>query len=415
MTMVQLGLRQNARQFWLLVLINALVGGMVGLERTILPGMAKDVFGMSSHAAIFSFIVFFGLAKSVSNYFAGALADRFGRKNLLLAGWAAGLAVPFLLLSAQSWSWIIVANILLGINQGLAWSTTVVMKIDLAGERQRGMAMGWNEFAGYVAVAISAYATSFIAERYGVRPYPFYLGIGFSVLGTLLSWLFVRDTIHHATLEARNAKQLPLKKIFWQTTWKHRNVGAVTQAGFVNNLNDAMVWGLLPLVLAARGYSLKETGLVTALYPAAWGLAQLFTGKLSDLICKKKLLFWGMTVQGLALLLFLFTRTVWESAAVAVVLGLGTALVYPTFLASVAENIHPLQRAHAVGIFRFWRDAGYVAGALLIGLLSDLSGSSAAIVFVGLLTLASGGIIRLRMYCPERKVNRNLAKQAACF
>jgi MFS family permease len=402
MSIVQLGLKQNWRQFWLLVFINGLVGGMIGLERTILPQVAKDDFGITSNTIILSFIIVFGLAKSITNYLTGVLANRFGRKNILVVGWLIGLPVPLILMGAESWMWIVLANVLLGINQGFTWSSTVVMKIDLVGDRERGFAMGLNEFAGYVAVALSAFTTSFIADRYGVRPYPFYLGIGFAVLGLLLSFLFVRDTSNHVKVETASADQPLLKNVTLETTWRHKNLGSVTQAGFVNNLNDAMVWGVLPIVLVEQGYNLKQVGLITALYPAVWGLSQLFTGRLSDQICKKKLLFWGMLTQGVPILLFQIADSAFTYAAIAVMLGIGTAVVYPTFLAAVAENIHPKQRAEALGIFRFWRDFGYVAGAVITGLLSDVSGKGTAITFVGLLTIGSAIIILRRMYCADK-------------
>jgi MFS family permease len=403
MNNVQLGLKPNWKQFWLLVLINALVGGMIGLERTILPQIAKDDFGIEGNTTILSFIIVFGLAKSITNYLTGVLADRFGRKNILIAGWLIGLPVPFILMGADSWAWIVFANVLLGINQGFTWSSTVVMKIDLVGDKQRGFAMGLNEFAGYVAVALAALATSYIADRYGVRPYPFYLGIGFSVLGVLLSILFVRDTSQHVKAETVSTNQPLLKHPTIETTWSHNNLGSVTQAGFANNLNDAMVWGILPIVLLEQGYNLKQVGVITALYPAVWGLSQLFTGRLSDRICKKHLLFWGMLMQGVAILLFLVANSVITYASIAIVLGIGTAVVYPTFLAAVAENVHPTQRAEALGTFRFWRDFGYVAGAAATGILSDISGKETAIAFVGLLTIGSALIIVVRMYCMENK------------
>jgi MFS family permease len=399
---VQLGLKQNWRQFWLLVFINALVGGMIGLERTILPQMAKEDFDIQSNTTILSFILTFGLAKSVTNYLTGVLADRFGRKNILVTGWLVGLPVPFILMGAGSWAWILIANVLLGINQGFTWSSTVVMKIDLVGDKQRGFAMGLNEFAGYVAVALSALATSYIADHYGVRPYPFYLGIGLAALGLLLSVFLVRDTANHVRAETVSTDQPLLHNIIIETAWRHKNLGSVTQAGFVNNLNDAMVWGILPIVLLNQGYNLKQTGLIASLYPAVWGVSQLFTGRLSDRICKKHLLFWGMLTQGVAILLFLAANSVFTYASIAVVLGIGTAIVYPTFLASVAENVHPQQRAEALGTFRFWRDFGYVGGAAITGILSDLSGKGSAILSVGVLTVVSALIILKRMYCPEK-------------
>jgi MFS family permease len=400
-----LGLRENWNQFWLLVFINALVGGMIGLERTVLPQIAREEFSIQSNTVILLFIITFGLAKSITNYLTGLLAEKFGRKRMLVAGWIFALPVPFILMHAGSWSWIIFANVLLGVSQGITWSSTVVMKIDLVGHKQRGFAMGLNEFAGYVSIAITAFATSYIADRYGIRPYPFYLGVVLSVLGLLLSFLLVKDTTLHARTEGDISTLSLLNNVTFQTTWKHRNLGSVTQAGFVNNLNDAMVWGLLPLLLTDRGFSLIQVGLITGLYPAVWGVSQLYTGKLSDQVCKKKLLFWGMLLQGIAILLLAVADGFNSFVLIAVLLGLGTAVVYPTFLASIAENVHASQRAQALGTFRFWRDFGYVAGAGITGVLLDLSGTTAAIVAVGMITIASSLIILKRMYCFEDAVS----------
>lgn len=396
----QLGLRENWPQFSLLVLVNAFVGGMVGLERTILPRLAEQEFQLVAHSAILSFIVVFGLTKAAANYYTGAWAGRVGRKNLLLLGWLFGLPVPLLLLWAPSWGWVIFANVLLGLNQGLAWSSTVVMKIDLVGARQRGLAMGLNESAGYLAVAATAFTSGWLATEYGLRPYPFYLGLGLAVMG-LLSSLLVRDTRHHVALEAAQAPAgaagPPLT--FWDVSWRHPNLGSVTQAGLVNNLNDGMVWGLLPLLLTGKGFTLTQIGTVAAVYPAVWGLGQLLTGPLADRLCKKDLLFWGMLLQGVVLLAMLFTSSYSTFVLLAALLGAGTALVYPTFLAAIAEYAPTAQRAHSVGIFRLWRDAGYAVGALLTGVLADAFGLSAALVAVGGLTLLSSLIIRRRMYC----------------
>jgi len=298
---------------------------------------------------------------------------------------------------ADSWNWIIAANVLLGINQGLAWSSTVVMKIDLVGEKQRGFAMGLNEFAGYIALAIVAFLTGWVAANYGLRPYPFYIGIALSVIGLLLSWLFVRDTRHHIAAETFSSTQLKLKNIFWQTTWKDKNLGSVTQAGLVNNLNDGMAWGIFPILLASKGFTLEKIGMITALYPAVWGLGQLFTGKMADHFSKKKLLFLGMILQGVVLTAFPFANVIAHYIFLSVLLGFGTALVYPTFLATIAENTHPADRAASLGIFRFWRDLGYAAGAVLTGVIADAIGINISIVFVGLLTLASALIIMFRM------------------
>ncbi|TAH01045.1 MAG: MFS transporter, partial [Sphingobacteriales bacterium] len=301
---IQLGLQKNWQQFWLLVFINALVGGMIGLERTILPELAAREFQLHASSLVFSFIIVFGLFKAVTNYFTGALANRYGRKKLLVAGWLLGLPVPFILMMAPNWYWVVAANMLLGIHQGLTWSSTVVMKIDLVGDKERGLAMGLNEFAGYATLGGVAYATSWLAANYGLRPYPFVLGIVFVVAGTLLSWLLVKETNKFVQKEAEQPNALPLlKKVFKETTWLHKNLGTVTQAGLVNNLNDAMVWGLMPVLLIRKGFSLQQVGIIAATYPLVWGLGQLITGRMADLYCKKNLLFWGMLLQGVAIIL----------------------------------------------------------------------------------------------------------------
>jgi len=393
----QLGLKENWRQFTLLVVINAFVGGMVGLERTILPQIAEADFGIAARTAILSFIVVFGIVKAVTNYYTGALADRVGRKNLLVLGWLFGLPVPIILIFAPSWNWVIFANVLLGINQGLAWSSTVVMKIDLAGEKNRGLAMGLNESAGYLAVGGVAFLTGWIAAEYGLRPYPFYMGIGFAVIGLLSSWLLVRDTVHHVAVETRASSLPKLKNVFWETTWKNKNLGTITQAGLANNLNDGMVWGLLPILLAAKGFGLEQTGKIAALYPAVWGVGQLLTGKLADHLNKKMMLFWGMAAQAIALLLMAVADSFLQFAALAAVLGAGTAVVYPTFLAAIADYAHPQQRAGSIGVFRLWRDLGYAIGALLTGLIADFFGIQWAVLAIGGLTLLSAAVIAVRM------------------
>lgn len=399
MQQTALGLKENWRQFTLLVLINAFVGGMVGLERAILPQIAEAEFHLAAKTAIFSFIMVFGLVKALTNYFTGALANRFGRKRLLMLGWLFGLPVPFMLMHAPNWNWIIAANVLLGLNQGLAWSSTVVMKIDLVGERERGLAMGLNEFAGYVAVALVAFLTGGIAADFGLRPYPFYLGVVLSLAGFFASWLLVRDTRRHVATEAAASNIAALKNIFWDTTLFDRNLSSVTQAGLINNLNDAMAWGLLPLVLAQQGFAIAEIGIIVAIYPGVWGLGQLFTGKMSDHFCKKSMLFWGMLLQGLALVALVFAHSFAHYVALCVVLGWGTAMVYPTFLATIAENTHPHDRAQSLGVFHLWRDLGYVGGALLTGLVADAYGLNAGIIIIGGLTLASAAIIARRMRC----------------
>lgn len=394
---VQLGLKENWKQFTLLVIINAFVGGMVGLERSILPQIAEVEFAIAAKTAILSFIVVFGIVKAISNYFAGAFANKIGRKNLLVIGWIFGLPVPLMLMYAPSWDWIVAANVLLGINQGLAWSSTVVMKIDLVGEKQRGFAMGLNEFAGYLAVALVAFLTGYIAAEYGLRPYPFILGIALAVLGLLGSIFFIKDTRKHVAAENSFSDMPMLKNIFWETTWKHPNLGAVTQAGLVNNLNDGMAWGIFPILLASKGFSLEAIGVVTAIYPAVWGFGQLFTGKMADLYNKKYLLFSGMFLQAIALGFFLFADSLTHYIILSAILGWGTAMVYPTFLATVAENTHPKDRANSVGVFRLWRDMGYAIGAILTGLIADAMGLEASILTIAFLTLASAMVIAIRM------------------
>lgn len=396
---IRLGLKENWKQFTLLVIINSFVGGMVGLERSILPQIAEAEFHIAAKTAILSFIIVFGIVKAITNYFTGTLANRVGRKNLLSIGWLVGMPVPFILMFANDWNWIVAANILLGINQGLTWSSTVVMKIDLVGDKQRGLAMGLNEFAGYIAMAIVAFGTGWIASEYGLRPYPFYIGIALAFFGFFASWLLVKDTKHHMSLETTNSNVPRLKKIFWETTWKNKNLGSVTQAGLINNLNDGMAWGLFPILLASKGFTLGQIGIVIAVYPAVWGIGQLFTGKMADHFCKKDLLFWGMVLQGIALFALLFASTMFHFITLSSILGWGTAMVYPTFLATVAENTHPADRAGSIGIFRFWRDMGYAAGAVLTGIIADLLSINAAVFIIGMLTLFSSGIIYIRMKC----------------
>lgn len=399
---IKLGLKENWKQFTLLVVINAFVGGMIGLERSILPRIAEAEFHIAAKTAILSFIVVFGIVKAITNYFTGALANKIGRKNLLTIGWIIGLPVPFILMFADSWNWIVAANVLLGVNQGLAWSSTVVMKIDLVGEKQRGFAMGLNEFAGYIAVAVVAFLTGWIASEYGLRPYPFYIGIFLAVIGLLASWLLVKDTKHHIATETVTSKIPKLTNVFWQTTWKNKNLGSVTQAGLINNLNDGMAWGIFPILLASRGFSIGQIGIVTAIYPAVWGLGQLFTGKMADYFCKKDLLFTGMLLQGLALVALMFASTMTHFIILSSILGWGTAMVYPTFLATVAENTHPADRANSLGVFRFWRDLGYAIGAVLTGIIADIFGVNISVLVVGLLTIFSAGIILYRMKCTDK-------------
>lgn len=396
---VRFGLKENWQQFSLLVLVNAFVGGMVGLERSILPQLAAQEFHIASHSAIFSFIVVFGIVKALTNYFAGHFANALGRRRLLIFGWLFAIPIPFLLMWAPTWNWIVAANVLLGINQGLAWSSTVTMKIDLVGDKQRGLAMGINEFAGYLSVGLVALLTAWIANTYGIRPYPFYIGIVFVFLGFLISWIWVKDTRSFVQKAAQESSLPLLKKPFWDTSLLHRNLGAISQAGLVNNLNDGMIWGLFPLLLATKGFDLGQIGIVTAIYPLVWGLAQLGTGSLSDLFCQKDLLFIGMLLQAFAILGLILAQTFVAFATLSFVIGVGTAIVYPTFLASIAENTHPADRAASLGTFRLWRDLGYAFGAILTGILADYFELEVSVIVIGLLTLGSAGVIKWRMMC----------------
>ncbi|MBU1821518.1 MAG: MFS transporter, partial [Bacteroidetes bacterium] len=386
----QLGLKENARQFWLLVLINGFVGAMVGLERSVIPEFAETIFGISGYTALLSFITAFGLAKSGANLLMGQLTGRFTRKQLLTLGWLFALPVPWLLLYATSWGWVLLANVFLGINQGLAWSATVVMKIDLVGDKNRGLAMGINEFAGYLAVGLTAFLAGYLASSTGVVAYAFLPGIGFSLLGLLLTVLLVRDTQAHVHTEARYSQIPQLRSVWQDTIWRHPNLGSVTLSGFINNMNDGVLWGLLPVLLAAKGYSLQEVGFLAGIYPVVWGVGQLVTGRLGDTFCKKHLLSLGMLLQGVAIATIFFSQAYGALAIALVLLGIGTALVYPNFLSVVAENTHPTQRPQSLGIFRFWRDFGYVAGALAAGIVSDWLGIESVLLGVALLTIVAG-------------------------
>jgi MFS family permease len=398
---VRLGLTANLGQFSLLVVVNAFVGAMVGLERSILPAIAEKEFHLAARAAVLSFIVVFGVVKAATNYFAGSLSDRLGRKRVLIAGWLVAVPVPFILMWANSWNAILAANVLLGASQGLTWSTTVIMKIDLVGPARRGLAMGLNEFAGYVAVALSALATGYVAARYGLRPQPFYLGVAFVGAGLLLSLLAVRETRGHADLEAATATpeaDRPSQgQIFVRTSFTDRNLSAVSQAGLVNNLNDGMAWGLFPLFYATAGPSLEQIAALAALYPAVWGIGQLFTGALSDRFGRKWLIATGMWVQAAGIALVVLWRQLPGFAAGSILLGVGTAMVYPTLLATIGDVVHPQWRASAVGVYRLWRDLGYAAGALLSGLTADLVGLPAAIQLVAVITFVSGVVVAVRL------------------
>ncbi|MCM8569112.1 MFS transporter [Gramella jeungdoensis] len=394
---VQLGLKENWRQFVLLVIINAFVGGMIGLERTIFPEFASSEFGIASKTAILSFIIAFGITKAVSNYFAGKLANKTGRKTLLIIGWLIAIPVPLILINASHWNWVIFANILLGINQGLAWSSTVVMKIDLVGEKNRGLAMGLNEFSGYFAVGVVAFLSGFIADRYGITPYPFYLGIIISVLGLIMTIFWVKDTKHFVHKEHSTSTTGDLQNVFKETTFTNKTLSTVTQAGLVNNLNDGMIWGLLPIILLSLNYSTDNIGIIAAIYPTVWGIGQLFTGKMSDIYSKKVMLFWGMLLQGIAILAIPFTSSFFLLASLSAILGLGTALVYPTFLSTIAQATSPNQRAESIGTFRLWRDLGYAIGAVISGITADFFGVTYAILLIGVITIISSIIIKVRM------------------
>lgn len=394
---IKLGLKENWPQFTILVIVNAFVGGMVGLERTIFPKFAEIEFGVASKTAILSFIIAFGITKAITNYFTGKLANKFGRKNLLLLGWLIAIPIPFILINATSWNWVIFANILLGINQGLTWSSTVVMKIDLVGEKDRGLAMGINEFAGYFAVGVVAFLTGVIAQKYGVTPYPFYLGIGISIIGLLVTLFFVRDTRKFVDKEQKTTESDKLENVFLETSFKDKTLSSITQAGLVNNLNDGMIWGLLPILLLSLNYNEKNIGIIAAIYPAVWGIGQLFTGKMADIYSKKRMLFWGMLLQGLAILLIPYFTSFYQLAIIASILGFGTALVYPTFLSAIADATHPRQRAESIGVFRLWRDLGYAIGAIISGIIADLFGVQYAVLAIGVITIFSSLLIKFRM------------------
>ncbi|MPZ49628.1 MAG: MFS transporter [Dehalococcoidia bacterium] len=390
---MKLGLRANWHQFALLVAVNACVGGMVGLERTILPLLAESEFGITSKTAAVSFISTFGLAKALTNLFAGHASGRFSRKRLLVAGWLVGLPVPFVLMWAPAWGWIVAANLLLGINQGLTWSMTVNMKVDLVGPRQRGLALGINEAAGYMAVAAAAYMTGVIAQHYGLRPEPFYLGVVFVACGLALSTLLVKDTGAFVALEATQRPptvQQPLRTTFAEASWRRPRLWGISQAGLVNNLNDGLIWGIFPLFFASKGLSIERIAILASLYPLMWGALQLLTGWLSDVAGRRPLIVGGMLLQGLAIWLASAADSyaLWMLAVALV--GIGTAMVYPTLLAAIGDAVHPQHRASTLGVYRFWRDAGAIAGALLGGILADALGFSIAIQTVAAITILSG-------------------------
>ena len=400
-TSIRLGLRANWEQFALLVAVNAFVGATVGIERVLVPLLAERDFGLASRAAILSFIVTFGLVKAIANLFAGRISERWGRKKVLLTGWLFAVPVPAIILLAPSWGWVVFANMLLGINQGLCWSTTVIMKIDLVGPEQRGLAMGLNEASGYLAVSAAAFVSGYLAGSLGLRETLFWMGEVIAASGLILSAVFVRESLHHVRFEARQTTgrhQRSFAEILLLTSWKDRALFAVSQAGMVNNLNDGMAWGLLPLYFASQGLSLERISFLAALYPAVWGSMQLVTGGLSDRTGRKWMIALGMVVQAAGIALFVAGKSFAPWSVAAVLLGLGTAMVYPTLLAAVGDVAHPSWRASAVGVYRLWRDGGYAVGALLAGSLADALGVRWAIGAIGGLTFLSGVIVASVMY-----------------
>ena len=404
---IALGIRPNLSQFLLLILLNAFVGGMVGLERTVVPLIGSETFHLASASIITGFIVSFGVVKGLTNLVSGQLAESWGRKHTLVLGWLFGLPVPFMIIWAPSWGWVIAANALLGINQGLAWSMTVLMKIDLVGPKSRGLAVGLNEFAGYFAVGLTAFLTGWIAARYGLRPAPFYLGIAYAVLGFGLSALIVRDTSDHVRHEVQahghgEAEALRFREVFRRTSFGERRLFAACQAGLVNNLKDGMVWGLFPLFFLAHGLGVERIGVLKAVYPACWGILQIVTGPLSDRIGRRGLVVWGLWLQGAALALSALTGSFAWWLPASALLGVGTAMVYPTLIAAVSDAAHPTMRARALSVYRFWRDLGYAVGALTSGVIADIFGFEAAILAIAVLTLGSGGTAAALMRDPAR-------------
>jgi MFS family permease len=406
---VRLGLRENWRQFALLVLINAFVGGMVGIERTVVPLIGSEEFDIASTTIVVSFIVSFGVIKALANLVSGQIADAWGRKHVLVLGWLTGLPVPFMIMWAPSWEWVVAANALLGINQGLAWSMTVIMKVDLVGPRSRGLAVGLNEFAGYLAVGVTAFLTGYLASRYGLRPVPIYLGVGYAVLGAILSITLVRDTREHVRLEAATAAQQSIpasfREIFLLTSFRDRNLFAASQAGLVNNLNDGMSWGIFPLFFASFGLGVERIGVLKAIYPATWGILQIATGPLSDRWGRKGLIVAGMWIQSGGLLLTAAMRQFEWWVVGSLLLGLGTAMVYPSLIAAVSDASHPTWRARSLSVYRFWRDLGYAIGALSAGIIADIFGMTWAIGSIAALTFLSGMVVALIM---REKVNGRL-------
>ena len=410
---IELGLRPNIQQFLILVLVNAFVGAMIGLEQTVVPLIGKSEFGIESSAIIVSFIASFGAVKAVLNLLAGNLSDKWGRKNVLVLGWLFGIPVPIILLLAPNWNWIIFANILLGVNQGLAWSMTVNMKIDLVGKERRGLALGLNEFAGYVSVALVGFVTGYLASMYGLKPYPFYLGVAFATLGLIISWVIVKDTRKFTELEIKNdlsnenvnvsKPNLNFKQVFIQTSYKNRTLLSVSQAGLINNLIFGVTWGLFTLYFASFAVGISEIGFLKALHPGIWGVLQLLTGTFSDKVGRKVLIYPGMIIQGIGIWVVLFTGSMLGWIIGMSLLGVGTALVYPTLLAAISDVAHPKWRATSLGVYRFWRDLGFVFGAVGIGYIADLFGLNNAIQLVAFLAAGSGIFVLVVM---KETINR---------
>jgi MFS family permease len=403
----RLGLRANLSQFSLLVVVNALVGGMVGQEQTVLPLLAEQHFHLTGYTFLLTYVLAFGITKAITNYFAGNLSDQFGRKPVLVVGWLIAIPVPLLLIWAPSWGWVIAANVLLGINQGLTWSTTVVMKIDLVGPRQRGLAMGFNEAAGYGAVALTSVIAGYLAARFGLRPAPFLLGLSYAVIGLGMSAVLIRESHRYAYLEAgqhTDEQHAPSnRKIFSRTSFTEPALSSASQAGLVNNLNFGLSWGLFPLLFATTGMSVERIGILVAVYPAVWGLGQIATGALSDRWGRKHLITAGMLTQAGALAMIAIADSFGWWAVASALLGAGTAMVYPTLLAAIGDVAHPLWRARAVGVYRFWRDSGYAAGAVVGGVAADLWGLRAAVWVAAVITTISGLLVAVRMYETHRR------------
>jgi MFS family permease len=398
---VRLGLRENLSQFSLLVLINAFVGGMVGIERTVVPLIGSEEFHIESTTLITSFIISFGVVKACANLVSGQLADAWGRKRVLVIGWLLGIPVPFMIIAAPAWEWVIAANVLLGLSQGFSWSMTVIMKVDLVGPKGRGLAVGLNEFAGYLAVGLTAFFTGYLASRYGLRPAPIYLGVFYAIAGTLLSILAVRDTRYHVRMEARAVANedspMSFREVFMLASLKNRNLFAASQAGLINNLNDGMSWGIFPLLFTTLGLGVERVGVLKAVYPIVWGVGQIVTGPLSDRWGRKGLIVAGMWVQAVGLFMTGLTTQFGMWFLASVLLGVGTAMVYPSLIAAVSDASHPSWRARSLSVYRFWRDLGYAIGALSAGIIADRFGFAAAVLAIAVITFISGVVVAIAM------------------